>query len=795
MTNHWIDYKNADVIMAIGANTAEAHPISMQWVDAARRERGAKLIAVDPRFTRTAAVADVFARLRPGTDIAFLGGMIKYILDNQLYDAEAVELFTNASYLINPQYSFQDGMFSGSEEVDGSFRYDRTTWSYQTDEDGNILKDPSLQDPQTVLQLLRRHYRRYDIDTVCSVTGTDREDYLQVLDTYCASGQSGKAGTILYAMGITQHTYGSQNVRAIAMVQMLLGNVGIAGGGVNAQRGESNVQGSTDMALLFHIIPGYNPMMRSHLHPTLEAYHKANTPATSYWSNRPKFVNSMLKAWWGEHARPDTDFCYDYMPKADAGDHSHPAMFEAAAKGELDGMVLWGQNPAVGGANTLLERHGLANLKWLVVMDIFETESAAFWQAPEMDADSIDTEVILLPAAISFEKEGTINNSGRWIQWRHEVVPPLGEAKTDLWIADRLYKAIRDKYQQEGGAYPDPILKLNWDYDKPGQERPDIVKVAREINGYNTTTGQPLANFTQLADDGSTACGNWLFSGYYSDPSNPACKKRIREREGIGLNPDWAYAWPLNRRILYNRCSTDRHGNPRHPDRPVVWWQDGQWQRNDVPDFVWTGPAGPVPPEVSAERPFIMLPELQGRLFGAGMVDGPFPEHFEPIESPVRNALSGTQNNPAARITKSDMNRLAEVASPDFPYICSTYRVAEHWQSGIMTRNMPWLNELMPDMFVEMGTGLAASLGIKNGDRVAVSTARGEIELVACVTPRIRPLLIAGREYELVGMPWHWGFTGMSKGAVANDITPHVGDANTGIPEYKAFLCNVRRVS
>ncbi len=783
MTNHYIDYKNADVIMAIGANTAENHPISMRWIDEARRNRGAKLIHIDPRFTRTSAVADLYAPLRPGTDIAFLGGLLHYAISNRLFDASYVKMFTNASYLINESYSFQDGMFSGAS---GS-SYDKGTWSYQTDDDGNVIKDETLEHPRCVFQLMKEHYSRYDVATVSDITGTPRESFLEVARTFCASGQRGKAGTILYAMGITQHTYGSQNVRAIAMLQLLLGNVGLAGGGVNAQRGEANVQGSTDMALLFHILPGYLANVQAGAHPTLKAYH--DTTPGGYWANRPKFMNSLLKAWWGNSAQPYNDFCYDYLPKLDGTDHSHMAMFEAMYRGELEGLFLWGQNPMVGGPNSRMERKAMENLKWCVAIDIFETESSIFWRAPGVDPATIDTEVFLLPAAASYEKEGTIANSGRWIQWRYEAVHPLGDSKSDLWIADRLYKAIRGKYEN-GGVFPDPILNLDWNYDVPGQEEPDIVKVAVEINGYRTSTGEPIVNFTQLADDGSTACGNWIYSGYYNNYQAPACKKRIAEREGIGNNPDWAFAWPVNRRILYNRCSSDENGRPMSPDRPVVWWENGQWSRNDVPDFVWAGP-----PETSVNRPFIMTGEGQGRLFAEGMADGPFPEHYEPVESPVRNRMSRTQTNPAAKIFTSEMSTLAEVASPDYPFIATTYRVTEHWQSGIMTRNSPWLNEIMPDMFAELSPGLASSLGIQNGDEVLVSSVRGEIKCIACVSPRIKPLVVGGQEIEFVGMPWHWGYAGMSKGSIANDLTPHAGDANTAIPEYKAFLCNIRRLS
>ncbi|MDQ7794250.1 MAG: formate dehydrogenase-N subunit alpha [bacterium] len=794
MTNHYIDYRNADVIMAIGANTAEMHPMSMRWIDHARRKRGAKLIAVDPRVTRTAAVADIYAPLRPGTDIAFLGGFIRYALEKELYHADYVRMYTNASYLVNPDYSFQDGMFSGASTVNGKFTYDKATWSYQTDAEGNVLKDETLQHPNCVFQLMKRHYDRYNVGTVCSITGTPQEVYLKAAETFCRTGAAGKAGTILYSMGVTQHTYGAQNCRVIGVLQLLLGNMGLAGGGVNAQRGESNVQGSTDQALLYHILPGYLPMIQAGSHPTLAAYH-ATTPKSGYWTNRPKFLNSLLKAWWGDSAQPENDFCYDYLPKLDGRDYSHMAIFEAMYRREIRGMFLWGQNPVVAGPNSRKIRQALSRLDWVAAIDIFETESATFWKAPDIDPSAVETEVFLLPAAVSYEKPGTIANSGRWIQWRYQAVPPLGDAKDDLWIADRLYKAIRAEYQK-GGVFPDPILQLNWNYDVPGGEGPSVDKVAQEMNGYYTATGALVPNFTQLADNGSTACGNWIYSGYYNNLELPACKKRIAEKAGIGLHPDWAFAWPLNRRILYNRCSSDETGRPWCPDRPVVWWQNETWQRSDVPDFGWLSATGqPVTPEASSRRPFIMLPELQGRFFSAPMADGPFPEHYEPAESPIRNILSSTQVNPAAVIYLSEMSKLAEVASPDFPYVATSYRLTEHWQSGIMTRNSPWLNELMPNLFVEISPTLAERIGVENGEPVLVSSIRGEIKAVACVTPRVKPLLVGGKELEIVGMPWHWGYAGMSRGDVTNDLTPQAGDANTAIPEYKAFLCNIRRVS
>ena len=776
MTNHWIDYQHSDVIMAVGVNTAENHPISMKWIERAR-ERGAKLICVDPRLTRTAAVADIWLPLRPGTDIALLGGLINYTLSNNLHHQEYVANYTNAAYILREDYSFDEGIFSGFNETS----YEKATWQYQLGSDGKPLQDPSLQNPLSVFQVMKEHYSRYDRDTVCKTVGCHVNDFDRVAETFCATGTPGKAGNILYAMGITQSTHGSQNVRSIAMLQLLLGNIGIAGGGVNAQRGESNVQGSTDMAMLFHLLPGYLGMPQAAAHPTLADYNTVETPASGYWSNKPKFLTSLLKAWWGEKATRGNDYCYDYLPKLDGSNRSHMAIFESMAKGEIKGMFAWGQNPAVGGPQAQLERSALEELDWMVAVDIFETETAGFWRRPGVNPADIKTEVFLLPAASSYEKDGSVSNSGRWIQWRYKAIYPPGDAMSDLWIADKLFKAIRGAYEQ-GGEYPDPILNMNWNYGDDAGE-PDIAKVALEINGYDSSA-QPIENFTKLADDGSTACGCWIYSGYYNDLSDPPTKRRIRETQGIGTHPDWAFAWPLNRRILYNRCSSDPAGRPWNSETPVVWWEDGEWQRNDVPDFGWSGE-----PAQSARTPFIMLPELQGRLFASGLADGPLPEHYEPAESPVRNAFGRQQVNPVAWL--GDTGELA--TTEKYPYIGTTYRVSEHWQSGIMTRNSPWLAELIPEMFVELSVQLAARLGIENGKQVIVTTPRGEIRAVACVTRRLKALEVHGESVEVVGMPWHWGYRGLFPGDSANVLTHHVGDPNTFIPEYKAFLCDIRR--
>ncbi len=789
MTNHWIDYQNSDVIMVIGANPAENHPLAMKWINRARETRQAKLIVVDPRVSRTAQQADLHVRIRPGTDIAYLGGLIDFAMRNNRFNKDYLVAYTNAAYLIHPDYKFSDGMFSGAGGGEGPVNYDTATWTYQKDDKGNFKTDPTLQDPQTVFQLMKQQYSRYDVRTVCNVTGCSPSDFEKAANLFTGTGLPGKAGNLVYAMGITQSTHGAQNVRATAMLQLLLGNVGIAGGGVNAQRGESNVQGSTDMGILYGNLPGYNPYPQASRNPTLAKYLEMEVPRTSYWANRNKFLISNLKAWWGDKATSANDFAYDYLPKGDGRNHSHIGIFDDMAGGKIKGFFVWGQNPAVAGPNAAGERAALAKLDWLVVVDLFESETAAFWKAPETAARDIKTEVFLLPAAASFEREGSITNSGRWIQWRWQALDPPGEAKRDLWIADRLFKAIRSEYAR-GGVFPDPIVNLKWDYG----DGPDVTKVAVELNGYTTADGKPLLNFTKLAADGSTACGNWIYSGYYNDLEKPPAKSRIKEKEGIGLHAQWGFAWPVNRRVLYNRVSADAAGKPWADDpRWVVKWDGAQWLTRDVPDFGWKNADNSfIPPATSAANPFIMQTEGRGRLFAiSGLKDGPFPEHYEPMESPVSNALSKVQNNPAVTIWKSEIGKLARQASPDLPIIATTMRLTEHYQSGVMTRGSPWLAEAQPEMFAEISPTLAEKLDVKNGDMIQVTSARSAISVHALVTRRVAPLLVGGKQVELIALPFHWGFAGTSPGASANDLSPHVGDPNTTIPEYKAFLCNV----
>ncbi len=864
MTNHYIDLRNADCIMIIGSNAAENHPIAFKWITAAK-ERGAKLINVDPRFTRTSSKADLYVRIRSGTDIAFIGGMIRYVLEDmrkhpQDYNIEYLTQYTNAAYIIDEKVKLpgdegQNGLFSGWTGTS----YDSSSWKYASPISASAkLLSPywsgweKREDPfpevawgdleeRCVLRLLWEHYRRYDTETVSSITGVPVDELEAVYAEYAKTGARGKAGTICYAMGTTQHTYGTQNIRAYAILQLLLANMGVAGGGINALRGTSNVQGSTDMCLLSHILPGYLKVPNdSDGDQTFAGYLARTTPANisppdglegtdpaNWWQHTPKYAASLLKAWWPE---VDVNDSYHYLPKVKAGkNYTHIGLFEAMDEGKIEGLWVWGQNPAVGGPNSNGERQALGNLKWLVSVDIWLNETAEFWKRPGTTPADIDTEVIVLPAACSYEKEGSISNSGRWAQWRYKAVDAPGGAKPDLEIMSLIMARLKELYAAEKDSkFPDPIVNLDWPYG----EHPDPDEVAREINGYalvDFTTakgreykkGELIDSFVDLQADGRTASGNWLYCNQYNtwnedrDGDFPEAKveytklgnsftaiNKLKKRgtvdrslNGIGLYSDWSWCWPLNRRIIYNRASVDLEGKPWDSEHPVISW-DGGWS-GDVPDGGWKPIKVALDDGEPARLPFIMKPEGVARIWGYGLKDGPLPEVYEPWESPVVDAdgnrvnlMSATVNNPAAFIgdLKNDRGTAAR-----FPYVGTTYRCTEHWQTGIMTRNLPWLNELMPNMYVEIGEDLADNLNIKAGDKVIVSSARGEIEAIAVVTKRFRKVVVNGRSVHHIGVPWHWGYSGLSKGDSGNILTPHVGDANTTIPEYKTFLCNVRR--
>jgi formate dehydrogenase major subunit len=814
MTNHWIDIRNSDCILIMGSNAAENHPISFKWVNEAMK-RGAKLISVDPRFTRTSSKADFYTALRSGTDIAFLGGMIKYILENEKYFKEYVAEYTNAAFIISDSFKFDDGLFSGYDAK--SRKYDKKTWAFEKDENGIPKKDKSLQDPRCVLQLLKKHYSRYDLDTVSAVTGTPKEDLLKVYELYTATGQKGKAGTIMYAMGWTQHTVGVQNIRTMAMIQLLLGNMGVAGGGVNALRGESNVQGSTDQCILFHIWPGYLATPSTKW-PTLDDYlkrrPKSNDPlSANWWQNEPKYMVSLLKSYFGDKATKANSFGYDWMPKLDAGKtYSWLDIFDEMYKGKIKGLFAWGMNPAASGANANKNRKAMTKLDWMVNVNIFDNETGSFWKGPGMNPKEIKTEVFMLPCAVSVEKEGSITNSGRWMQWRYKAAEPPGDAKSDGDILIELMKKIKYLYRKDKDAvFPEPIVNLKWDYTTHGEFDPH--KMAKEINGYflkdvtvngkNFKKGDLVPSFAFLQADGSTSSANWLYCNSYTDKGNMAARRK-RETSGIGLNLEWAWCWPVNRRIIYNRASVDLQGNPWDKEHPVIQFKgevrDGKYVSNkwvgDVPDGGWypmQNPDGSM--RKDTKYPFIMQPEGHAHIFGPGRADGPFPEHYEPMECPVeKNLFSGQLVNPTAPTYATDMD-IYKTCDPRYPFVGTTYRVSEHWQTGVMTRWQPWLLEAQPQIFVEMSQELAKMKGIKNGEKVIVESARGKLEATAIVTIRFRPFKIQGNTIHQVGVPWHFGWVHPKDGGdSANLLTPSTGDPNTRIPETKAFMVNVRKV-
>ncbi len=800
MTNHWTDLQNSDCIMIIGSNAAENHPLSFKWVMKAV-DRGATLINVDPRFTRTSSKAHIYAPLRSGTDIAFLGGLMSYVLENKLYHEDYVKNYTDATFIVSDKFGFEDGLFTGYDPK--TRKYDKSSWVHEKDGDGDPKRDMTMKDPRCVLQLMRKHYAQYTPEKVSEITGMPVETFNKVAKVYAATGKPGKSATIMYAMGTTQHTVGTQNVRSYAMLQLLLGNIGVAGGGINALRGESNVQGSTDYALLYHILPGYLKTPRAS-NSNLQAYLDKWTPKGSFgdmsanwWQHTPKYMESFQKAYWGDHPPNDKEFDYHNLPKVDEGTiYTHIGMFENMYDGAIKGFLCFGQNPVVGGPNALKERKALEKLDWMVAVDLWETDTMDFWKRPGVDPTKIDTEVFALPAAASMEKEGSIVNSGRWMQWRYKAVEPPGQARSDLWMYGRLFQALKQRYK-EGGEFPDPIVNLAWNYG--GGPEPDVHMVAKECNGYamrdykspkgkEIKKGGQVPSFAHLMDDGSTCSGNWLYCNSYTDAGNMAARRDPTDAaNNIGLYPKWAWCWPVNRRIIYNRASVDLEGQPWDKDQWVIRWnpklKDGKggWE-GDVPDGGWAP---------KTKHAFIMKPHGHAQLFGNGRADGPFPTHYEPVEAPVKNALYKQQYNPAIKIWATEMNDIG--TSDEFPIVATTYRVVEHWQAGQMTRNLTWLSELMPDMFIEMSKELASERQINNGDMVRIKTARGSIQAYAVVTSRFKPFQLNGKVCHQIGLPWHWGYSGIAIGDSANVLTPHVGDANTMIPEYKAFLCDVEK--
>jgi formate dehydrogenase major subunit len=804
MTNHWVDIKNADLIIIMGGNAAEAHPCGFKWVTEAKANRGAKLVVVDPRFTRSAAVADYYAPVRVGTDIAFLGGVINYLLTHEKINREYVANYTNAALIVRADFRFEDGMFSGYDEANR--RYDRSTWGYEMGDDGYARVDPALRNPRCVYQLLRNHYSRYTPEMVSRITGTPEDRFLKICEMISETSAPDKVMTIMYALGWTQHSVGSQNIRTMAMIQLLLGNMGMPGGGVNALRGHANVQGITDMNLVTTNLPGYLGLPGD-AHQDFNAFmeQRALKPIRpgqmSYWQNYPNFHVSLMKAWWGDNAHSGNNFAWDYLPHVDKP-YDVLQMFELMHKGEMHGFLCQGFNPLAAVPHKAKMSTALANLKFLVVMDPLATETSEFWRNfgafNNVNPRDIQTEVFRLPSTCFAEEDGTLTNSGRVIIWKDKGVDPPGEAKTDRAIMAGIFLTLRELYQKEGGAYPDPIVNLHWPYTN--QEEPDSAEVLREVSGRAVAdirdadgnvvipAGQQVAGFGQLRADGSTICGNWLYSGCWSPAGNLTARRSTADPSGLGLYPEWGFCWPANRRILYNRASCDTQGRPWDPKRAPVVWDGTRWTGPDVPDM------RPTAAPAEGVNPFIMIPEGVARLF-AGMNDGPFPEHYEPFETPVGHNPLHPDNpkatsNPAARVFPNDWASFGK--ADEFPYAATTYRLTEHqhfWTKHALSNAIT-----QPAQFIEIGEALASEKGIRSGDKVTVESNRGEITATAVVTKRIRPLNVDGKVVHTVGIPIHWGFTGVAqKGYLANVLTPFVGDANAQTPEFKAFLVNIEK--
>lgn len=824
MTSHWCDIENADVIMSIGSNSVESHPLSSRYIERSQR-KGGQWIVVDPRYTRSAAQADWFARIRPGTDIAFFGGMFNYIIEHDLWQHEYVLNYTNAACIIRADYKFdpETGLFSGYDPKTGN--YDDTTWGYETESEKpwdtkgayawavkpgvpkfklpvlrTPKKDMTLQHPRCVFQIFKKHYSRYTMEKVSQITGIDIEVLEKVYSVYASTGRPDRVGTILYALGQTQHSYGAQNCRAMAVLQLLLGNVGVPGGGVNALRGEPNVQGSTDIAASSDGLPGYLNYPRQAKHAKLADWLAKETYSDGYYTNKPKFMVSLLKEWYGKNATVENDFGYDWMPKLphEYRDASMIPTWNAMRDGKVKGYFAWGMNPAHFGPNATNIRKGLATLEWLVVSDIFPQETSDFWKEPGFDTKSCKTEVYRLPAALIYERPGSILNSGRMMQWREQAVPPLGDSKWDLEMLSEIFVRVQDLYRKEGGVCPEAVTSVNWDYKVDGKW--SMEKVAQAMNGYNTKTGKLLQTYNDLAADGTSACGCWIYVGYWNNNAAPLdhtkqnCYRRgTEDPSGLGVFPNWSWVWPANRRIIYNRASADMKGRPWNPKKDLLHWDPAQqkWICNDVPDFVAAKDGKGVPPNNKA---FFMTWEQNGRLFPPhGMNDGPLPEHYEPYESPVKNLLSNAQFNPCILYAKDPSVKRGDASK--YPIIATTYSVVEHWQTGGQTRNCPWLVEISPKPFVEMSEELAAEKGIKNKDMVRVWNNRGEVRVQAMVTKRMKPVTVNGKVCHILGCLHHFSFIGKyaSDRYTMNDLTPNVGDPNSMIPEYRAFLVDVEK--
>ena len=841
-TNFQEDLQYSDCILIMGSNMAEAHPIGFRFPMKAR-ERGAKLIHVDPHFSRTSASATTYVPIRAGSDLVFLGGLIHQVLSQERWFRDYVLAFTNASTIINPDYQDAEdngGIFSGFDPDQHVYKLHEANWHYAGDADppktstdphikaeswsetlgavdpGKALRDPSLHNPNCVLNIVRRHFARYTPEMVADQCGCTAEQFLDVAEQLMSNSGRERTSAIVYAVGWTQHSTGVQIIRAAAILQLLLGNTGRPGGGIMAMRGHASIQGSTDIPTLYNLLPGYIPQpAESRDHNTLKKFLAQEEVAHGYWSNLPKFMISLLKAWFGEGARIENDWGFSWVPRIVA-DHSQLPTFLKMAEGKVRGLFLMGQNPAAGAPNARLNRAALAQLDWLVVRDFFLIESATFWKdGPDQpDPRTIGTEIFFLPCAAGAEKAGSLTNTQRLLQWHEKAVDPPGDCRSDLHFVWNLGRRLKELYAASQAARDQGIAHLTWDYGQAEPEtlpdgtisrltdEPDAVKVLKEINGYTVKDGKPIASFEKLEADGSTACGCWIYSGVYPEEG----RNRANERKAdpnAHVNLEWGFAWPANRRLMYNRASADPEGKPWSERKKFIWWDQEQskWTGLDVPDFEPTKPpsyrAKPDATGMAAidgDSPFIFKPDGKGWLFApAGTKDGPLPTHYEPLESPVGNSLYAQQSNPAVQVEQSALNPIAPPQDPHYPIVATNYRLTEHYLSGPMSRFDSWLNELQPAMFVELSPELAAERGIEHGEWMVVSSARGTIEGRAMVTPRLRPLRIQGRIIHQIGIPIHFAYSGEVTGSAVNELTAMVSDPNVSMHEAKAFTCQVRK--
>jgi formate dehydrogenase major subunit len=841
MTNGWVDIKNTDMMLIMGGNPAENHPCGFKWAIEAKRIRNAKMIVIDPRFTRTASVADVFAQIRAGTDIALLGGLIRYAIENNRIAKDYLLNYTNASFLVKNDFKLpeDEGVFSGFDAQKQS--YDRSTWNYsgtggaQVKNTGMQLGqgslpaalppmpekvdfDLTLQNPLCVYQQLRKHYSRYTPEMVERITGVSRDQFLKIADLFTSVRKDGdmkKVATIIYAVGWTHHSFGTQIIRTAAILQLLMGNVGRAGGGVNALRGHSNIQGATDMAGIFDNLPGYlkvpNPGDE-----TFDGWMKRITPTQAkpapwqsfnYYSNTPKFAVSFMKAMYGDAASKQTDWAYAYLPKVDRN-FSWVELWNNMYNGIVKGMFAFGMNGVAIGPDSKKNIDALKKADWLVVGEIYEDETSEFWKSPGITADEmkqIQTTVYRLPCAGFAEKDGTFTNSARWLQWKNAALPLPADCRLDQAIVTQIFLRVRALYAKEPGKFPDPILKLALNYTDPSN--PSLSEVLKEINGkaladledpvtkQQIKQGQQLPGFAWLKDDGTTACGNWIYSGSFTEAGNLTARRDASDPSGLGVHQNWAFSWPANRRVLYNRASCDLDGKPFDPTRKQVWWSEAtqKWTGNDVPDFK----ADSKPSDHMG--PFIMNAEGVGRIFGplGAFADGPFPTFYEPVESPIDNLLHPQQtHNPVVKRFKTPDDKYGG-PKEGFNVVCTTYRMTEHYH--YWTKNNPMNVQLVPEPFIEISVEMADEMGLHGGERLKVSSIRGEYIAKAMVTRRIKAMMIDGKKTYQIGIPIHWGYRGIAEDegktarTLTNSLSPTVMDPNAYTPEFKGFMVKVER--